>query len=125
VLLYAQSGAESSKGVRGQGTPQEPSSPQILGKSSKTKGQIKNKKYTILNKKITFLLEPKFSCTPSLMENTCNRLIYPSMRRANEFLVKYSTLIGHHIILNCHVINCIFGYLCGVSGEAAQPVLLA
>ena len=50
--------------IRGTRGPQVPSKRQILDKSSETKGQI----HDLFNKKITFLPNPRFSCTPFLIK---------------------------------------------------------
>ena len=84
--------------------PKLPSSRQILGK-------VKPKaNYTMFHKKITLLVEPKYSCTPSLMENTCNRRIFPRISRAHELLLKYlenSALLPHLTFLEKTTTDCI------------------
>ena len=41
------------------------------------------------NKKISFLLELQFSCTPFLMENRSNQQIFPSIHPVHGSLLKY------------------------------------
>ena len=47
-------------------------------------------KYMVFSKKITFLLEPKFSSISFLFKNTCNQQIFPSICRAHMPPLKYS-----------------------------------
>ena len=69
------------KGARGQSAPRC----HLVDKSSENKGQI----HDVLIK-TSLLLGPQFSCTPLLMKSMCNRQIFPSICRANLFLLQYT-----------------------------------
>jgi len=102
------------------------SSRQILSKSSEAKGQI----HDFFNAKIPFLLEPRYSCMPFLMKNTCNRQVFPSICAVHVFLLNYSAntapvppwiswktttadaylelLISLQLLTECHTLHYIF-----------------